>query len=468
MRAPVTRTPVTRTAAYRAPAYRARACRERAYRAPVFRSFAALLLAGLTACEPSGALAPPGSIDASAIDPPPPPPVNPPPPPSPANAHAMPLDTEARVDPEPIACESPSCRPPVEAAQELEIRFLGVGGFSFRAGDDVIASAPFFTNPPLNTVLTGAVQPDTAIIDRFLDPIVHDAKAILVGHAHYDHLLDVPYIWTKTAGAQIFGNISVRNTLAALAPDRGAECSTATTGYATVPREYIVTLDDPANDRVDYRLCAEPQSRCPGANDGREGEWIDVPRSHMRVRGLCSQHPDQFLVFHFGSGCIDDELCTLPERAGDWREGGTIAYLVDFLDPNTGAPIFRIYYQDAPTDAPVGHVHPDLLAEKRVDVAILCVGNYDQVTGHPTAIIEAMDPRFVIAGHWESFFRTRAEPIEDLPFHDVPAFVALMEAAMPGAPDAPVRVDGVVAERRSWLPQPGTAFVVPKEPSPMH
>lgn len=356
--------------------------------------------------------------------------------------------SEDELELEPITPRSRSLDASVPDAlmlppEELEITYLGVGGFALRAGEELILTAPMYSNPSLSSVLSGTVRADTALIDRHLQVDVSDAKAILVGHAHYDHLLDVPHVFSKTRDAQIYGNTSVAHLLAATDP--GPVCTGTVAPASVVPRDKIVVIDDPANDRTDYRQCPEEQVRCAGAWDGEAGEWIYIPNSNVRIRALCSSHPDQFLIFHLGQGCVDEEQCVLPEEGSDWREGMTLAYLIDFLDQSTGAPIFRVYYQDAPTTMPVGGVHAELLAEKSIDVALLCVGSYEQVEEHPEATIAALAPRFVIAGHWESFFKTLDEPIENIPFTDVDGFVTRMQASMP--------VD------RAFKPNPGARFV---------
>lgn len=340
----------------------------------------------------------------------------------------------------------------------LELTFLGVGGFAMRYKDDLVLSAPLYSNPPLNDVLGGSIHSDHAAIDRFLTMPLEDTKAIITGHAHYDHLLDVPYVLSKTPNALIYGNTSVQHVLDALAPNPSPTCTAAMGSEPSIARDRVIALDDPNNDRVDYRLCASAESNCAGTWDGRAGEYVAVPNSKVRLRAVCSAHPDQFLIFHFGIGCVSEEQCTLPMSGNDWREGATIAFLIDFLDERTGEPIYRIYYQDAPTNAPVGNVHPDVLAEKRVDVALLCVGNYDQVNDHPSEIIAAMNPRYVVSGHWENFFKKQDEGFEDIPFLDVDAYRTRLTDAMPATGEAPVKVNGQTQNDRRWTPDPGTRF----------
>jgi L-ascorbate metabolism protein UlaG (beta-lactamase superfamily) len=335
---------------------------------------------------------------------------------------------------------------PVDAAPPppLQVRFLGVGGFSFRRGDDAILTAPLYSNPDLLTVGTGDVAPNPERVERFLDPaVVGPARAILVGHAHYDHLLDVPLVRPRTDDAVVIGNDSVRNVMA---------------GVAEVPADRLIVVDDPAHPLVDRRMCPDPDP-CTGVPAGAPGEWIAVPRTHVRVRALCSSHPPQILGgAHFGEGCVNEPQAAPPPHAADWREGATVAFLIDFLDPASGAPAFRVYYQDAPTTAPYGHVPADLLAERGVDLAVLTVGTFDAVRDQPGEILANLKPRYAIGGHWENFFRPQDQPIQPIPLMAAPTeFDRRANEALPGD-DAPVLVDGAPQGGRYWRPLPGTSF----------
>ncbi|GEM_PF-353995 len=296
--------------------------------------------------------------------------------------------------------------PPTPPARgEIEVTFLGVGGVSLRRDDDLVLTAPLFTNPDLLTVTLGEIAPDPAVIEAFLDDRdVVGAQAILVGHAHYDHLLDVPHV-QRLAGSEptIFGNRSSAWLLDGV-PELGP----------------VVAANDPADPRVDRRMCSVPDP-CTGAPAGQEGDWIPVPGAQVRVRALCATHPPQFLgVVHFGEGCMAEPQAAPPPSAADWLEGATLAWLVDFLDDD-GAPVFRVFAQDAPTSAPQGLIHPDLLAERAVDLAVLNVGSFDAVRDHPTEALRNLDPRHALGVHWEDFFQTQAEPVAPLPFQADPA-----------------------------------------------
>ena len=199
-----------------------------------------------------------------------------------------------------------------------------------------------------------------------------------------------------------------------------------------------------------------PAQRPDGAS--LEGAWVAVPGANVRIRALCSSHPAQFLGVHYGEGSVDVDACALPDRLADWLEGETLAYLVDFLGAD-GRPELRVYYQDAPTDTPVGHVPKEILAEKAVDLALPCVGNYAQVKDEPTALLGEMHPRFAIGHHWEDFFVGPDDAPKPQPFLDTAQWLTRATTALPG-PANGFSANGTPATARAILAMPGTSFIV--------
>ncbi len=288
-----------------------------------------------------------------------------------------------------------------------------------------------------------------------------NVRAVLSGHAHYDHLLDVPAVMSLAPQATLYANVSARNLLAAYAPDRAAKCAGEPAQAGTIARSRVVAVDDPSASTVDYTNC--PDKRPAGAP--LEGKWVRAPGSHVRVLAVCSDHPPQIGPVHYGVGDVDEEECTPPTNMNDWKEGRTVAYLVDFLDTKTDAPVYRVFYQDAPADSPIGHVPPAFLADKRVDLALMCVGTYDHVDdASPAQALQALTPRYALGGHWEDFFGSLADAPTPIPFLDVQAWGTKARAAMPDA-DEPRSMfrNGAPVPYRTTLPQPGDTFDLPPQ-----
>jgi len=294
----------------------------------------------------------------------------------------------------------------------VRLTYLGVGGWIFERGTDQILAAPLFSNPSFVRAGLGSIRSDSLAVDAGLDRYrVSDAAAILVGHAHYDHLMDVPHTARRHApAATILGSSTVRNTLGSWS------------GLA----DRVLTIDSLAGD-VEH-----------------PGTWIRLGRG-LRVMALRSHHAPHFDGYTLYQGKRDRPLDREPRWATEWLDGPSYAFLVDFLDPDGGVA-FRIYYQDAVAAAPRGFAPAEEIAIRPVDVAILVPATFDQVEWHPEAFIENLRPRWVLLGHWENFFVPPAARTRSIPLSDLGHFQSRLARVFEGT---------------SWLPEIGTEFVFP-------
>ncbi|MBW3534861.1 MAG: MBL fold metallo-hydrolase, partial [Gemmatimonadetes bacterium] len=285
----------------------------------------------------------------------------------------------------------------------------GVGGWLVRHRGAAIMTAPFYSNPSLVEAGTARIGPVPERIGAHL-PRVDDVTAILVGHAHYDHLMDVPWIMAERApGAVVYGNRTMAHQLAPFG-----------VGAA----------------RVRVVEAAAGSVEAPG-------RWISVGDG-VRVMPLASDHAPHFAGRVLYAGERRAPMERRPRHADEWLAGRTLAYLVDLLDAE-GSTAFRIYYQDAVAAAPYG-LPPDLGDGHGVDLALVVPATYAEVRWHPERLLAAADPRHVLLGHWEDFFRPPSEPARPVPFTDLDDFLDRLRGALP---------DGA-----GWhLPVPGTRFL---------
>jgi hypothetical protein len=305
---------------------------------------------------------------------------------------------------------------PDECADAVEVTYLGVSGFLIRWRGATILAAPSFSNPPLDRVAPSffrlfrraapAIEPDTLAIERLLPPEADAASVILVGHGHYDHLLDVPHVAARRATrATVYGGPSVRHML----------------------------MGDPRL-RADGRLVAILPDEA-GTHE-RAGRWFYAPDSAFRFMALAADHAPTISIFGrgygplFASGAVAHDLDTLPKRASDWKLGEPYAYVIELLGRGGGggAPAFRIYFQDAPNTPPLGFPPPDA---RRADLALLCAATSENVPHAPDSLVRVIQPRYALVGHWESFFRQQTLPLHLNPASDLDAFFGKLAAAMP-------------------------------------
>ena len=300
-------------------------------------------------------------------------------------------------------------------ADAVELTYLGVGGWIFRRGGDLLVAAPLFSNPSFVRTGMAAIRSDTVAVDGGMAPYdVAAASAILVGHAHYDHLMDVPRVALRHApAAVILGSRTVRNTL----------------GTWSGVGERVVEVDSLAGD------------------EHRPGTWVELSPG-LRVLPLRSHHAAHFDGHTLYQGTTDEPRTGEPRWASEWLDGPTYAFLVDFLAAD-GTVSFRIYYQDAVAAPPRGFAPAEVVRERPVDVAIFVPATFDQVDWHPEAFVANLRPRWVVLGHWENFFVPPSSPTRSIMLTDLDHFRSRLRRVFSG---------------ESWLPEIGTLFRFPVAP----
>ncbi len=247
------------------------------------------------------------------------------------------------------------------AAAGIVVRFFSVGCFLVESGGTALLTDPFFSHLKLKRVVHGPVVPDPPQVEPYL-PLMGNVEAAVVGHAHYDHLLDLPAVAPAFAPrARIFGSTTMAHTF-------------APTGLS---REVVVV-----NDRV--------------------GQWLEA--GALRVLPIASGHPDNVPGIHLFQKRLTEPRTEPPIKASDYQEGDTFAYLVDF-------PEHRVYVQTSSRGYPDGFFDPAILAERPVDVALLAMDCANiQARGRGPSIIDFLAPRHVVFCHWGDFFRGKDEP----------------------------------------------------------
>jgi hypothetical protein len=316
---------------------------------------------------------------------------------------AAPIEFQVEPIPAIIGCDS-NCSP----ARTVDVTYLGVAGFLIRHNGGALLTGPLFSNPSLDSVApvrfwrlraaAPTVGPDSTLIERLLPREADDARMILVGHGHYDHALDVPYIaLNRATRARIYSGPSVRH----------------------------MFMGDPRLRADSTRLVAMQGDSV--ATVDRAGAWFYSDDSSYRAMPLRADHAPTFNVFGWGvlfaDGIVPRNLDRLPAKALDWKLGEPLAFIIDVLARRDTAPVFRIYFQDAPNTAPLGFP-PRTLGGRGIDLAILCVATARNVSPpSPDSLLRVLRPKFVIAGHWESFFRPQTMPLLLNPAADVDAFV---------------------------------------------
>jgi hypothetical protein len=307
--------------------------------------------------------------------------------------------------------------PPAVCTDTLAIRYIGSGGFLIRYGGDAVLTGGMVSNPGLWRLFAGLwgapVRPDGARVDSVYDALgsLGDVRAVLVGHSHYDHLMEVPAIaWRLPPGTPIFGDATMANLIGGMLPKRGPRPE-------AIPDTAFATVRKP-------------------------GVWYDrrsVPAmGNVRILALVSDHAPNVKIGPFRYTIANARQKTPPPSppytAYDWKQGQTLAYLIDFLVPGTDSVAFRVHFSDAAARPPFAFPPDPLPHGRKVDVLIVCEGNFRNVASYPDSLIARLRPEAVIVGHWEDFFRPRTGHMHGIPLDDQRAFVRRMNTAAAGIP----------------------------------
>lgn len=292
-----------------------------------------------------------------------------------------------------------------EAGPAVELQYLGVGGWRIATPETVILTGPLITRVGMFPVGLGTgLRSDSAAILEALDawqvgPLGRTA-AILVGHGHYDHLLDTPWFAARLAPrARILANGTSRLQLLPILDSLG------------VDRERVEDV------------------RGAAATPTRPGAWIPLGPD-LRVMPVRGDHAPHFAGYTLYSGVREREPPAAPGPAQEWLDGESLAFLLDVLNPD-GSVALRIYYHDAIPREPAGLLPPGLTGDGvPVDLALLVPASFAEVKWHPEVLVENLRPGAVLVQHWEDFFAPALEPAEPVPFTVLPDFLERARRAM--------------------------------------
>ncbi len=284
-----------------------------------------------------------------------------------------------------IPCEKQQCATP------MKLTYLGTAGFRIEYGEDVLLLSPFFSNPGLSEVLFSEIEPDYEVIEQFAGPYkLATADAIFLGHGHYDHALDVPYIAKHFAtDAHIYGNQTTINQFSA-----------------------SPLLDD-SRRLHDVSPYAINLPSLPGANS-----WPERSRIHglkgVEYLAIESIHSPHFCGQTLANQQVSSPDGAYPSRASDWKSGKNLSFVFEFRRPS-GPVEYRIFYLDAvmlskPTQTMSCMIGPEY--PEATNIVISSVSLYDNVEGQPQDMLSLIEPDHVILAHWDEFSRDYASNVK--------------------------------------------------------
>jgi L-ascorbate metabolism protein UlaG (beta-lactamase superfamily) len=256
-----------------------------------------------------------------------------------------------------LLLREPALFDPARAA--VRVQWLGTAGFAIRAEGYTLLFDPYLTRASLRACVLDRLEPDFGVIGRH----VPAADAIVVGHTHFDHALDVPAIARRT-GARVFGSTSA-STLCRL-------------------------------DGVDA-------SQVVDVERALQGGAFEAEIGPFRLRFFASAHSKLVLGRVPLPGEIDD-CDVLPMRLHHYKCGAVFCVEVRVL----GRRIVHLGSADL--------VEATLPRDVRgADLLLLCVAGWTKTARFPERVARAFEPRAALLSHWDDFFSPVEAPVRALP-----------------------------------------------------
>lgn len=244
----------------------------------------------------------------------------------------------------------------------MKVTFFGTTTLLFDDGKDQILFDVHFTRPSLGKYIFGSEGTDTKIAEELLKKHPMDRlRAIFISHSHHDHVMDMPFVASKT-GARVYGSVSALNVA------RGGD----------IPEEQLTEF--------------------------KAGETYEVGGYSITV--LKSLHSKPTILNNDLGQTIDSPLHQ-PARLRDYKEGGSFDFYV-----KTGTKSYLIRPSFNYIEGQLDSYEADVLF---LGVAGLAKADARTEKKFFEETIEKVKPDLVIPLHWDNFFSPLEKPVTGMP-----------------------------------------------------
>lgn len=245
----------------------------------------------------------------------------------------------------------------------LKIRYFGTMCFYLEYNGQAILTDPFFSNPNVFTLFNHP-NTDDKYLKFFSKDELDKINTILIGHAHYDHCLELPLFINKTTPVNILGNQSVVNLF-----------------QYTYPKNNFIRGEVFVKDK----------------------QYFYNQDSTIRVYFIDTKHGPHFGNTVLMNGEIEPQQKPLSDLL-DWKCGKSMSYIIDFIRYDSIEK--RIVINGGKMNFPASTKDLEVANEHAADIVILLGWNKDELAPKFEAI-KPFKTKNVILGHWNNFFNPK-------------------------------------------------------------
>jgi len=226
----------------------------------------------------------------------------------------------------------------------VDVRWTGAAGLEFTHSGKTVLIDPYHSRPGKREVLFGRPRAKADLIAGYLKTLPGTLSAIVVGHTHLDHALDIPEL-SKYLHGPLVGSSSLETVMS----------------IHGLPGRTIV---------------------CKG------GEQVELPGG-ARVTMIPSRHGLVVLGRAPYPGEIDPALRP-PLKAREYRHGTVFAPKLEI----GGVVFMHMGSANFSESALEGH---------RCDVLFMCVPGWKKVAGYTTRLLQMLRPHVIVPFHFDDF-----------------------------------------------------------------
>jgi L-ascorbate metabolism protein UlaG (beta-lactamase superfamily) len=260
------------------------------------------------------------------------------------------------------------------AAGAVRVRWLGTAGFALEHEGHCLLIDPYLTRASLARCLFSPLRSHAPTLARYAPR----ADAIVVGHTHFDHVLDVPDLALST-GAKVFGSRSA-----------GVLC----------------------------RAHGVPEARVEVVERAAGSAPVEREVGPFSLRFFPSAHAPLVLRRVPFPGEIAD-CSDVPLRMQGYRCGAVFGVSISVA----GKTLFHLGSAEL--------VESELHLAK-TDLLLACAAGWNTSRDFPERVGHKIAPGAVLLSHWDDFFRPLEAEVRALPAVELPRLVERLARACKG------------------------------------